>query len=126
MTELESSLSAVLDALPVGKSVYLSVDVDAFDPAVLPGTSSPEPDGLSYALAMQLIRAVTARNTLVGLDVVELAPNLDPSGRSELIAARLIMETLCEALDDVKLCSPTSPSSSPPKLAPSAARPCAS
>jgi len=100
MTDLESNLSAVLDALPTGKSVYLSVDVDGLDPAVLPGTSSPEPDGLSYALAMQLIRAVTARNSLVGLDVVELAPNLDPSGRSELMAARLIMETLCEALDD--------------------------
>ncbi|GAA4010247.1 arginase family protein [Deinococcus rubellus] len=100
MTELESNLSAVLDALPAGKSVYLSVDVDGLDPAVLPGTSSPEPDGLSYALAMRLIRSVAARNTLVGLDVVELAPNLDSSGRSELIAAWLIMETLCEALDD--------------------------
>jgi len=100
MTDLESNLSAVLDALPTGKPVYLSVDVDGLDPAVLPGTSSPEPDGLSYALAMHLIRAVTARNTLVGLDVVELAPNLDPTGRSELVAARLIMETLCKALDD--------------------------
>lgn len=99
MTNLETNLSTVLDALPVGKSVYLSVDVDGLDPAVLPGTSSPEPDGLSYALAMHLIRAVTTKNTLVGLDVVELAPNLDPSGRSELIVARLIMETLCEALD---------------------------
>ena len=99
MPELERGLSAVLDALPTGKPVYLSVDLDALDPAVLPGTSSPEPDGLSYALAVRLIRAVTVRNTLVGLDVVELAPNLDPSGRSELIAARLIMETLCEALD---------------------------
>ncbi|WP_161880663.1 arginase family protein [Deinococcus alpinitundrae] len=100
MTELEGSLNAVVDALPVGKPIYLSVDVDGLDPAVLPGTSSPEPDGLSYALALRLIRAVTARNTLVGLDVVELAPNLDPTGRSELIAARLIMETLCGALDD--------------------------
>ena len=99
MTELETNLSAVLDALPTGKPLYLSIDVDGLDPAVLPGTSSPEPDGLSYALTMRLIRAVTARNTLVGLDVVELAPNLDPSGRSELIAARLILETLCEVFD---------------------------
>ncbi|GMA15493.1 agmatinase (plasmid) [Deinococcus metallilatus] len=96
MPEVTADLAGVLEALPSGKNVYLSVDADAFDPAVLPGTSSPEPDGLTYAQAMALIRAAARRNTVVGLDLVELAPNLDPSGRSALIGARLVMETLCE------------------------------
>lgn len=97
MTDVTRDLGAVLDALPTGKNVYLSIDVDGLDPAVLPGTSSPEPDGFTYAQAMAVLAAAAQRNTVVGLDLVELAPNLDPTGRSELLMARLIMETLCEA-----------------------------
>ncbi|THF88695.1 agmatinase [Deinococcus sp. KSM4-11] len=97
MADVTADLNAVLERLPVGKNVYLSVDVDGFDPSVIPGTSSPEPDGLTYAQVMQMLAATARQNRIVGLDVVELAPNLDPSGRSELLMARLIMETLCEA-----------------------------
>ncbi|MVN85962.1 agmatinase [Deinococcus sp. HMF7620] len=96
MTEVQANLQGVLDRLPTGQNVYISVDADAFDPAVLPGTSSPEPDGLTYTQAMGLLAATARQNTVVGLDLVELAPNLDPSGRSELLSARLLMETLCE------------------------------
>ena len=72
----------------------------ALDPAVLPGTSSPEPEGLSYGQALRVLAETARRNTVVGLDLVELAPNLDPTGRSELIGARLIMETLAEVFGD--------------------------
>lgn len=99
MEEVAADLAGVLARLPTGKNVYLSVDVDAFDPAVLPGTSSPEPDGLTYGQAMRVLAETARRNTVVGLDLVELAPNLDPSGRSTLIGARLLMETLCEVFD---------------------------
>lgn len=92
--EVHASLERVTESLPAGKNVYLSVDVDALDPSELPGTSSPEPEGLSYAQLRDLIAATIGRNRLVGLDVTELAPNLDPSGRSELLTARLLAETL--------------------------------
>ena len=82
------------DMLPEGRPVYLSIDVDAFDPAVLSGTSSPEVDGLSYRQVAHLIRSVAAMNSIVGIDCVELAPNLDPSGLSALVVARLLVETL--------------------------------
>lgn len=100
MEEVEARFAGIVEALPPGRPVYLSVDVDAFDPAVLPGTSSPEPDGFTYALALRVIAALAHRHQLLALDVVELAPNLDPTGRSELVAARLIMETLCEVFHD--------------------------
>lgn len=100
MDEVEARLAGIMEALPPGRPVYLSVDVDALDPAVLPGTSSPEPDGFTYALALRVIAALAHRHQLLALDVVELAPNLDPTGRSELVAARLIMETLCEVFHD--------------------------
>ncbi|AIZ45269.1 agmatinase [Deinococcus radiopugnans] len=100
MDEVEARFAEIVEALPPGRQVYLSVDVDAFDPAVLPGTSSPEPDGFTYALVLRVIAALAHRHQLLALDVVELAPNLDPTGRSELVAARLIMETLCEVFHD--------------------------
>lgn len=86
--------------LPDGKDVYISVDVDVFDPAICPGTSSPEVDGLSYAVVMELMAATVRRNRVVGIDLVELAPNLDPTGSSALLAARLLVEFASEALDN--------------------------
>ncbi len=91
---VHASLADVVAQLPQGKPVYLSVDVDALDPSELPGTSSPEPEGLSYGQLRDLVAATLSRNSLVGMDVTELAPNLDPSGRSELLTARLLAETL--------------------------------
>ena len=96
MNEVMADFTGVLEQLPEGQNVYLSVDVDGFDPSVIPGTSSPEPDGFTYAQGLSLLAATARRNRIVGLDVVELTPNLDPTGRSELISARLVMETLCE------------------------------
>lgn len=105
MTDVAGDLTRVLARLPRGKNVYLSVDVDGFDPSVIPGTSSPEPEGLTYAQGMSILAETARHNTIVGLDVVELAPNLDPTGRSELLMARLIMETLC-AVDEFSAAQP--------------------
>lgn len=81
-------------ALPAERAVYLSIDVDVFDPAVLSGTSSPETDGLTYRQVMRLITDVAARNTIVAIDCVELSPGLDASGLSALVTARLLVEAL--------------------------------
>lgn len=80
--------------LPVGKPVYLSIDVDVFDPVVLSGTSSPEVDGLSYRKVANIIKDVANSNTIVGIDCVELSPTLDSDGVSALVVARLLVETL--------------------------------
>lgn len=96
---ISSDIGSVLEKLPQRKNVYISIDVDGFDPALIPATSSPEPSGLSYDQAIQILAYTARHNHVVGLDVVELAPNLDPTGRSELIISRLIMETLCEIWD---------------------------
>lgn len=90
----EAAIAAAVERLPEGESVYLSLDVDALDPSVMPGTSSPEPDGMTAALARRLIEATAARNRIVGVDLVELAPGLDASGNSALLAARLLMDAL--------------------------------
>ncbi|WP_337867164.1 arginase family protein [Meiothermus sp.] len=93
-SRVQENLPWVLAQLPKGKKVYISFDADVLDPSILPGTSSPEVEGLSYAEAMQVVRQTIAQNELVGFDLVELAPNLDPSGLSALVGARLLAEVL--------------------------------
>jgi agmatinase len=90
-------LEAALAALPAGRPLYVTVDVDGLDPAVAPGTSSPEPGGLSWREVRALLAAALARNRLVGADVVEVNPYLDPTGVTALLAARLAVELMALA-----------------------------
>ncbi len=91
---VRENLPWVLERLPKGKKVYLSFDADVLDPSILPGTSSPEVEGLSYGEAMRVVRQTIAQNELVGFDFVELTPGLDSSGLSALVGARLLAEVL--------------------------------
>jgi agmatinase len=78
--------------------VYVSIDVDVFDPAVLPATGTPEPGGLDWYTVLELLRAAAERRTVVGFDVVELCPM--GHAPSEFIAAKLVytfMGYLCAA-----------------------------
>ena len=73
--------------------VYLTLDVDGLDPAVIPGTGTPEPGGLDYRTVLALIRELTRERTLVGADIVELAPIPGQQG-SEFTAAKLAAKLL--------------------------------
>lgn len=77
--------------MPVGfpKTIYITFDVDAFDPAVMPGTGTPVPGGLFWYDALVLLRAVAAGRRIAGFDVVELAPTA-ASPSSAFTAARLV------------------------------------
>jgi agmatinase len=55
-------------------TVYISIDVDGLDPAIMPATGTPEPGGLSWYETLALLRAVIERRTVVGCDIVELSP----------------------------------------------------
>ena len=74
-------------------NVYVTIDLDAFDPSVLPATGTPEPGGLSWYDAVELLKAVCAKKNLVGLDVVELCPHESHCG-SNFFAAKLIYKIL--------------------------------
>jgi len=76
-----------------GRPIYLTVDLDWFDPAVLPGTGTPEPGGFfwpDFALLVDELR----HHNLVAADVVELAPQLDSSGVSAVLAAKVTRSLL--------------------------------
>jgi agmatinase len=76
-----------------GKPLYLTVDLDWFDPAVLPGTGTPEPGGYLWSHFATLMEELR-HHQLVGADVVELAPMLDPSGVSNVLAAKVTRSLL--------------------------------
>jgi agmatinase len=78
------------------RRVYLSFDVDAFDPAVLPGTGTPEPGGLGWYDALRGIAAVLAGRSLIGFDVTELAP-IPGTRVSEFTAAKLVYQLMAAA-----------------------------
>lgn len=79
--------AALLDRLP--ERVYLTFDIDYFDPALVPGTGTPEPGGGQWHPTLALLRELMRRRTVVAADVVELAP-LAGQEVSEFVAARLV------------------------------------
>jgi arginase len=77
--------------------VYLSVDLDGLDPAFAPGVSHPEPGGLSTRQALSLIQQSNC--TIVGADIVEYNPTLDPTGITAMVAAKLLKEIAARMSD---------------------------
>jgi len=88
---LESWLSRVVADL--SPHVYLTIDLDGFDPAFVPATGTPEPGGLDWHQVTSLIRAVAAKKRIVAMDVVELLPQPGDHA-SDFLAAKLIYKIL--------------------------------
>jgi agmatinase len=84
--KLAGNLKPILDALT--DDVFITFDLDGLDPACLPGTGTPEPGGLDWYEASDLIGALSASKRIVGFDVVELAP-LPGNVASDFLAARM-------------------------------------
>jgi agmatinase len=85
---------AAMSRIPSLGTCYVSIDIDVLDPALAPGTGTPEADGLALHQVKEIIFGLAATNRIVGLDLVELNPYFDSSGRSALFAAQLIVESL--------------------------------
>ncbi len=82
----------VLDAL--GDTVYVTIEIDGFDPAYAPGTGTPEPGGLDWYQVTGLLRRVAAERTIVAADVVEVMP-IPGQAVTEFLAAKLAYKLLC-------------------------------
>lgn len=74
-----------------GRPLYVSVDLDVFDPSVVSGTGTPEPGGIDWREFAALL-GVFSDSLVVATDIVELAPSLDPSGASAVVAAKVVRE----------------------------------
>jgi N1-aminopropylagmatine ureohydrolase len=88
---MKAWIAKVLDDL--GPNVYLTIDLDGFDPSVVPATGSPEPGGLDWHQVTSLVRAVADHKKIVAMDVVELLPQPGDHA-SDFLAAKLIYKCL--------------------------------
>ncbi len=90
----EKGPEAVAARIPECENLYVSLDIDSLDPTEAPGTGTPEPGGLTYRQLRALLRACAQKGRLVGMDLVEVNPLYDPTGRTAQVAARLIIDLL--------------------------------
>jgi len=80
----------------VGKlsgKIYVTIDLDVFDPSIMPSTGTPEPGGLLWYEVLRLLKAVSDKKDIVGFDVVELCPN-ERNKAPDFLAAKLIYKML--------------------------------
>ena len=85
---------ALINRIPQGERYYLTVDIDAFDPSIAPGTGTPSHGGFLYYEVLEIIDALAQRGDIVGLDLVEVAPDYDTTGCTSILAAQLLMNTI--------------------------------
>ena len=90
----DGTLQMVIDSIPPDAPVYLTVDMDVLDPSVFPGTGTPEAGGFDYRELVDDMVRIGGQLNVVGIDNVELAPSLDPTGRSTALACTFLRECL--------------------------------
>lgn len=85
----------------LGDKVYLTIDLDAFDPSIMPATGTPEPGGMGWYETLKYLRRVFREKDVVGFDIVELAP--EPAHKaSNFLAAKLYYKLLSYKFEDGK------------------------
>ncbi|HTT29503.1 MAG TPA: arginase family protein [Solirubrobacteraceae bacterium] len=91
--------TVVDELVPECDAIYLSIDLDVLDLGLVPGTTLPEPGGLSYRQLRATLAAVAGRGRVVAVDVAELNPPADTSGATARLATWLITHLLSEMFD---------------------------
>jgi agmatinase len=89
------SITDIEAALEDEDRVYITLDVDFFDPSIVPATGTPEPGGHSFQEFMAFLRMIREKKLhVVGANVVELAPGIDPTRNSTIFVSRILRELL--------------------------------
>ncbi|WP_241558852.1 agmatinase [Halobacteriovorax sp. HLS] len=84
---------ASIEKIDDNRPIYLTLDLDYFDPSFLPGTGTPEAGGEDFHSFISLVKILKNKN-FVGCDVVELSPSIDSSGNSNVFATKVVRELL--------------------------------
>ena len=87
-------ISQILNTIPKNIRYYLTIDIDAFDPSIASGTGTPSHGGFYYYEILELIDGLTKQGNIVGLDLVEVAPDYDITNSTSTLAAQLLMNIM--------------------------------
>lgn len=89
----QMGVDTVLDRIPAGR-VYITIDIDGFDPSIAPGTGTPSHGGFLYYEILELLDGLARRNDIIGLDLVEVAPDYDHAGSTTTLAAQILLNVI--------------------------------
>jgi len=84
-------IEAVLARLPKDARLYVTIDIDSFCPSIAPGTGTPSHGGFLYYEVLELLQGAAQGHEIVGIDLVEVAPDYDPTASTQILAAQLLM-----------------------------------
>jgi len=87
-------IDEMLNNIPKNVRYYLTIDIDAFDPSIAPGTGTPSHGGFYYYEILEFIDGLTKQGNVVGLDLVEVAPDYDITNSTSTLAAQLLMNII--------------------------------
>lgn len=85
---------ATVARVPSGTPVYVTIDIDAFCPSIAPGTGTPSHGGFLYYDVLEMLQEIAKNHHVVGIDLVEVAPDYDPTGSTAILAAQVLMNFL--------------------------------
>jgi agmatinase len=85
---------ATAQRIPEGARVYVTIDIDGFCPSIAAGTGTPSHGGFLYYEVLELLQQVAQRHEIIGIDLVEVAPDYDPSGGTQILAAQVLLNLL--------------------------------
>jgi len=87
---VQNGIDAIIESIPRDANLYIALDIDVMDPAVVPAVIGPAPGGFSYWQLLEILQAVASRARISGFNLAELMPSADIGGRGALVAARII------------------------------------
>ena len=82
---------AMLARIPKDVPYYVTIDIDAFDPSIAPGTGTPSHGGFLYYEMLEFLDGLTKRGNVLGVDLVEVAPDYDSTGSTSILGAQILM-----------------------------------
>jgi agmatinase len=91
-------VDGILQRIPAGGRYYVSIDADGLDPSVVPAVGAPQPGGITYLQAIDMIKGLAGKGKLVGMDFVELTPMRDVNEISSLTCAHIILNFIAAAV----------------------------
>jgi len=89
-----AGVAGSLASIPTDARVYVTIDIDAFCPSIAPGTGTPSHGGFLYYEVLELLQSVAQTHEIIGIDLVEVAPDYDQSGSTAILAAQLLLNFL--------------------------------
>jgi agmatinase len=87
-------VEGMLSRIPDGERYYVTIDIDGFDPSIAPGTGTPSHGGFLYYEVLELLQGLAKRGTVIGMDLVEVAPDYDQTGSTSFLAAQILLNFL--------------------------------